>query len=258
MRQGWRWRSGALGGRSIGVVPATKKRRGDLILADSLLVVLRFQCPRNEAAEVLFKAPSASTGGFSRCPPSPRPGLRGAPSVGRRAARWAAGSRSRGMAPGSGRSVDLLMRSLGPRSWSWWRGATGASSAARCSSWSRARYGAGGCTAPLRSASPWRSGVCWERRQPRCGGGCVRRRSSGPLGRRAGRPCDGGLGTSGGGGCSGRAPTLAPPCRCAAWRPGRRRCWRRARLRRPGRSRSSTAPSSAPRRRREGTSTSGG
>jgi hypothetical protein len=179
VRQGWRWRSGALGGRSIGAVPATKKRRGDLILADSLLVVLRFQCRRIEAAEVLFRAPSASTVGFSTCPPSRRPAPRGAPGVGLRAARWVVGSSSRGMAPGSGRSVGLLGQSLGPRSWSWWRGATGASRAARCSSWSHARCAAGGCTAPRRSASPWRSGACWGRRQPRCGDGCARRRSSG-------------------------------------------------------------------------------
>jgi hypothetical protein len=174
-------------------------------VADSLLVVLRFQCPRSEAAEVLFKAPSASTGGFSRCPPSPRPGHRGVPSVGLRAARWVAGSSSRGMAPGSGRCAGRLRRSLGPRSWSWWRGATGASPAARCSSWSRARYGAGGCTAPPRSASPWRSGAWWGRRRPGCGGGCARRRSSGLLGRRAGRRCGVGRGTSGEGGCSRRA-----------------------------------------------------
>lgn len=91
------------------------RRRGDLILADSLLVMLRFQCPGIEAVPVFSRVPSTSSAGSSDRPRSRRRGLPGAPSAASRAVRSAAPSVSRAMAVASGRSGARPVRMSRPR-----------------------------------------------------------------------------------------------------------------------------------------------
>lgn len=221
-------------------------------MADSLLVVLRFSCPGIEAVAVLSRAPSTSSAGSSSPPRSSKRARLAARPAASRVVRSEVPSSSKATAHASGRSGAPPARTDRPSRSRCSAAATAASVARPCCSSFLAVCSAFACTAPPRSAWPSRSGVSRSRRRPRSDGAWARRRSSATAPSAAGPRCADGRAMSRSDVCWLKPPTQARPRRFARARRAPRHRSRRARIRRPGRCRSSTAPSSAPRTRREG------